>query len=189
MAGITDIRVLQAQKGDAAAFEDLVREHQTKLYHTCLRMMGNPDDARDMSQEILVKIWRNLPSFKGDSSLSTWLYRIAINTCLDELRRRSKNRQSSIEALSESGWEPTDPEAEQILDRALNRQLLRSAIKQLPDDFRAVIVLRDVSGFAYEEIAQVLDCPIGTVRSRLNRARKLLAKILLDMEPNILTHV
>jgi len=103
MAQPLDIRVIRAQKGDTAAFEDLVREHQTRLYHTCLRMMANPDDARDMAQEILVKVWRNLPAFKGESSLSTWLYRIAMNTCLDELRRRKKAKQTSMEALAESG--------------------------------------------------------------------------------------
>ncbi len=189
MAQITDMRVLQAQKGDAAAFESLIREHQTRLYHTCLRMMSNPDDARDMAQEILVKIWRSLPSFKGDSSFSTWLYRIAVNTCLDELRRRKKAKQTSMEALAESGWEPADPDAERLLDRALNRELIYRALGELHEDFRAVIVLRDVNGMAYEEIAEILGCPIGTVRSRLNRARKLLAKILLEMEPNFLDRV
>jgi len=189
MAQPLDIRVIRAQKGDTAAFEDLVREHQTRLYHTCLRMMANPDDARDMAQEILVKVWRNLPAFKGESSLSTWLYRIAMNTCLDELRRRKKAKQTSMEALAESGWEPTDPEAERLLDRSLNRELLHCALDELPEDFRAVVVLRDVDGLAYEEIAEVLACPIGTVRSRLNRARKMLAKTLLEMEPNFLDRV
>lgn len=189
MKQITDIRVLQAQAGDAAAFESLVSEYQTRLYHTCLRMMSNPEDARDMAQEILIKVWRSLPNFKGDSSFSTWLYRVAVNTCLDELRRRKKVQHTSMEALAESGWEPTDPEAEHLLELALNRDLLNGALRELPDDFRAVIVLRDVNGLAYEEIAQVLDCPIGTVRSRLNRARKLLARILLDMEPNFLYRV
>ena len=189
MTQIMDIRVLQAQQGNAAAFESLVREHQTRLYHTCLRMLANPDDARDMAQDILVKVWRSLPSFKGDSSFSTWLYRIAVNTCLDELRRRKKARQTSMEALAESGWEPSDPEAERLLDRALNRELIHKALNELQEDFRAVIVLRDVDGLSYEEIAEVLECPVGTVRSRLNRARRLLAKILLEMEPKFLDRV
>lgn len=186
MKQITDIRVLQAQNGDVSAFESLVREYQSRLYHTCLRMMADPEDARDMAQDILVKVWRSLPSFKGESSFSTWLYRIAVNTCLDELRRRKKAAHASVEALAESGWEPSDPEAEHLLELALNRDLLQKALQRLPDDFRTVIVLRDVNGLSYEEIAQIIDCPIGTVRSRLNRARKNMAKILIDMEPNFL---
>jgi len=189
MTGITDLRVRAAQKGDKAAFEAIVSEQHARLYHVCLRMMASPEDAADMMQEVWVKVWRNLPRFKGDSSLSTWLYRVAMNTCLDELRRRKKGAQVSMETLAESGWEPTDPQAEELLERSINRELLLSALSTLAEDYRAVLVLRDLQGMAYEEISAILNIPLGTVRSRLSRARKQMAKNLLQLEPNFLEHV
>jgi len=186
---LLDLRVRKAKSGDQAAFEELVREHQTRIYNICLRTMGNPEDALDMAQETLLKAWRALPTFQGTSSLSTWLYRVAVNTCLDELRRRKKAQQVSVEALAESGWEPEDPDSAEKLDAALRKGLLQEALASLPDEYRAALVLRDVQGFSYEEIAEILDCPIGTVRSRLNRARRQMAKKLLELEPSFMETV
>ena len=186
---VSDIRIAKAAKGDRAAWEEIVREQHPRLYPLCLRMMASPQDAMDMEQEIWIKVWRSLPSFKGDSSLSTWLYRITMNTCLDELRRRKKKAQISLEALSEEGWEAPDPEGEKLLERSMNRELIRQALEKLPPDYKAALLLRDREELSYEGIASILNIPIGTVRSRISRGRKAMAKILLELEPDFLNHV
>ena len=179
------IRALTAaKKGSAAAFEDLVAQHEKKIYNLCFSTMGNAEDAADMAQETLLKAWRALDRFDGRSSLGTWLYRIAMNTCLDELRRRRNRQTVSIQALNEKGWEPEDG-AGDMAERSAQGQQLRQALALLPEDYRAVLVLRDVQGFTYEEIAQILHCPVGTVRSRLNRARKNMMKKLQDGEQSL----
>jgi len=176
-----DIRVLQAKRGDPAAFEELVREHERKIFNLCFNTMGNAEDAADMAQETLLKAWRALERFDGRSGLGTWLYRIAVNTCLDELRRRRNRSSVSMQSLAEKGWEPEDDSGD-FVERSIQRDEVRSALQQLPEEYRTVLILRDIQGFSYDEIASILECPVGTVRSRLNRARGNIAKKLTNGE-------
>lgn len=120
----------------------------------------------------------------GQSSVTTWLHRVAVNTCLDELRKRKKQAALSVQELSESGWEPADDAAGDFASRVVDKEAVSAALAELPPDHRAVLVLRDVEGYSYEELARILDCPVGTVRSRLNRARANMMKILSAMEQN-----
>lgn len=175
--------VRRAQKGDADAFEALVRNHERKIYNLCLRMMGNPDDAMDAAQESLLKAWRNLSSFKGMSAFSTWLYRVTVNICNDQLRKR-KPPVLSVEIMQETGRDVADPAAGDFTERSVTANMVLKGLEQMSPDHRTVLVLRDVQGFSYEEMAEILDCPTGTVRSRLSRARKSLADLLRAMEQN-----
>lgn len=165
-------------------FDGLVEEHHRRIYNVCLRMMRNPQDAMDMTQEAFLKAWRARESFMGQSSVTTWLHRVAVNTCLDELRKRKKQAALSVQELSESGWEPADDAAGDFASRVVDKEAVSAALAELPPDHRAVLVLRDVEGYSYEELARILDCPVGTVRSRLNRARANMMKILSAMEQN-----
>jgi RNA polymerase sigma-70 factor, ECF subfamily len=166
--------VKRAQKGDIDAFESLYNQHLKRVYNIAWRMMGNDSDAQDIAQEVMLKAWRALPGFKLDSALGTWLYRITMNACSDELRRR-KAKTVSVEEMSESGRELADAGFE---DGAVDGQSIAWAVGQLNEEYRAVVVLRDIEGYTYEEIADILRCPIGTVRSRINRAREQLRNLL-----------
>lgn len=173
--------VKKASQGDAAAFEQLMRAHEGRMYAVALRMCGNREDALDCTQEAMLRVFRALPNFKGQSSFATWAYRITMNTCLDELRRRKLRMGSSLDALLDSGWAPTDeedtPEKHSIASE--QRRMLEKAIASLPEDMRAAIVLRDVQGFSYDEIAKILEANVGTIKSRISRGREKLREILL----------
>jgi RNA polymerase sigma-70 factor (ECF subfamily) len=156
--------------GDRTAFEELVRGHQHRVFGLALRMLGNPADAQDVAQEVFLRAHRALAAFRGEARLSTWLHTIASRLCLTRLgageRRFERHGEETLARLtgSEPGPDRTLEQGE--LDEALHR-----AIAELPDERRIVVILRDVEGLAYEEIAQALDLPVGTVRSRLHRAR------------------
>ncbi|MBP3886498.1 MAG: RNA polymerase sigma factor [Cellulosilyticum sp.] len=174
--------IVAASKGDLQAFEKLICMHEKKIYNICLRLLKEPDEAYDATQEVCIKVWRNLAHFKGDAKLATWIYRIATNTCLDLLRQRKK-RQEEIpiyeneETHSEQGsicWE--DLSTHMSEKEAIS--VLWQGIKELPTDYRTIIVLRDIEGYAYDEIAKYLEISIGTVKSRLSRARIKLKHIL-----------
>ena len=133
-------------------------------------------------QEAMIRIYRAIATFKGQSSFATWVYRITMNSCLDELRRRKARRQTSMDALVDQGWAPVDPDdtPEEAGVRNEKQAVLHNAIQALPDDMRAVIVLRDINGYSYNEIADILDANVGTVKSRISRARERLREILLE---------
>jgi RNA polymerase sigma-70 factor (ECF subfamily) len=158
-------------RGDSAAFEELVRRHEQRIYNLSLRMLGRPEDARDATQETFLAAFRKLPSFRGDSSLSTWLHRVAMNACYDTLRRRKRRAEESL---------PEDPGAASgdLAESSAEAVDVQRALAQVPDEFRAVLVLHDVQDLPYEEIAEVLGVPIGTVKSRLHRGRVGLARLL-----------
>ncbi|MBZ4665874.1 sigma-70 family RNA polymerase sigma factor [Mahella sp.] len=160
-----------------ADFETLFDEYGDKVYGLAYRLMGNRDDAMDISQEVFVKIFRNLKAFKGQSTLATWVYRITYNTCMDELRRR-KIKQVSIADKSDLADDNTP--VEEIYEADERKEAVHNALYKLDDDQRAIIVMRDIQGLSYEEIAEVLQCPLGTVKSRLSRARLNLKEILKD---------
>jgi RNA polymerase sigma-70 factor (ECF subfamily) len=148
----------------------------------CRRIAGANRDADDACQEALIKIVRNLPRFDGRSSFSTWAYRIATNASLDELRKRDRRPRLAVD--DDLHAEPTDVTAEQPVEQLADRLLLDAALDQLPEDLRVAVVLRDVANLDYAEIAEVLDVPVGTVKSRISRGRSALASMLrLDADP------
>ena len=175
--------VRRAQKGDADAFEALVQAHINAIYALALRMTGSSEDAKDMAQEALLRIYRSLSSFRVEANFSTWAYRIAANVCIDELRRKKRREQVSMEALQEGGTElkshEATPEAEAV--RMEEREELQRAILCLPEEQRAAVVLRDVQGLSYEQVAQCLDVNLNTIKSRISRGRRNLRSILIEM--------
>lgn len=175
-----ELMLRKAQKGDAAAFEQLVGPHEQLLWRTCWHMMGNMEDAKDALQETMLKAWRSIGAYRGDASLSTWLYRIAASCCMDAMRRQKVRRAESMDAMREGGFEPQDPGPgpEEQTEQQERRRELREALAQLTEDQRAVLVLTAVEGRSYEETAEALGVAVGTVKSRCNRARTRLTEIL-----------
>ena len=175
-----ELLLRRACKGDVQAFEELMQSHESRIYAIALRMMGNREDAQACAQEAIVRIYRAMGSFKGQSALATWIYRITMNTCLDELRRRKARKVTSLDSLVDNGWSPTDtgdtPEEHGL--RVEKQNALKQAIQSLPDDMRAAIILRDVKGYSYDEIASILDANVGTIKSRISRGREKLREIL-----------
>ena len=171
----------KALSGDISAFEELVSSNEKRIYNLCYRMMKSDQDAQDMAQESLIKAWKSLRKFNMKAAFSTWLYKIAVNTCLDELRRRKGNTQS-IEELKEKGHTIKDEKSENFEKESDLKYVLTQAMDNLEPKEKAIIVLKDIQGYSYEEISIILDCPVGTVRSRLSRSRKKLAGVCIDME-------
>lgn len=168
--------IRRASDGDADAFNALMGMHERRMYAVALRMCSNPEDAQDCLQEAMLRIYRAISGFKAQSSFSTWVYRITMNTCLDELRRRKNRPSTSLDGLLDNGWSPTDEEdtpERHAVHTELRANLMR-AIQELPEDMRAAVVLRDIQGYSYEEIADILDANVGTIKSRISRAREKL---------------
>ncbi|HTE17760.1 MAG TPA: sigma-70 family RNA polymerase sigma factor [Armatimonadota bacterium] len=172
-----DLRLLElSRKGDAHAFETLFRKYQTYVYNIALGMLGNGEDAADITQETFLRLHRRLDSFRGDSSFSTWLYRVAVNLCITELRRRGRSRFQFLEDMAhdedprsqEAGPSPVD-----VVELEEDRQVVHQVLRTLPPDYRAVMVLRHFQQLAYEEIAEVLGLSLSQVKTRLFRARKM----------------
>jgi RNA polymerase sigma-70 factor (ECF subfamily) len=174
-----DALVARAVAGDATALNDLLRLHYDRVYAICLRMTGNEADALDACQEALMAIVRGLARFDQRSAFATWAYRVATNACLDELRRRRRRPIASVD-------ESTAIEHRDLPESAPERLDIQAALERLPVEFRAAVVLRDLAGLSYEEIAETLEIPPGTVRSRIARGRAALAAVLTpsgDGEP------
>lgn len=168
-----------AQGGDRAALNALLERHYDRIYAICRRLAGNDADAQDAAQEALISISKGLPRYDGRSTFKTWSYRVATNACLDELRRRGRRPTPSVvdehPEMVDAMRQPNAPEmAEQLADR----MVLDDALAQLPEEFRAPLVLRDQMGLDYREISEVLEVAAGTVRSRISRGRRKLAEIL-----------
>ena len=168
--------IQRASGGDPAAFNELLGAHERRMYAVALRMCGNPEDAQDCLQETMLRVWRAISGFKGQSSFSTWVYRITMNTCLDELRKRKNRPNTSLDGLVDAGWSPADeddtPEKHAVRREA--RKSLEGFIQELPEDMRAAVVLRDIQGYAYDEIADILGTNVGTIKSRISRGREKL---------------
>jgi RNA polymerase sigma-70 factor (ECF subfamily) len=174
--------IKRAQKGDAAALESLLMLYEKRVYNIAYRYMGNEADAYDMAQESLIKLYRGIRSFKGQSAFSSWVYRLTVNTCLDGLRKRRK-APVSLDLALENGvtFEAADEASPELCALSIeNASDIHRAINTLSDDHRAVVVLRDLSGLTYEEIAFSLDISVGTVKSRLNRGRQRLKELLIQ---------
>ena len=174
--------VKRVQKGDKGAFDLLVLKYEQKIVNLVMRYVRDPEQALDISQEAFIKAYRALPRFRGDSAFYTWLYRIAVNTAKNYLaaqRRRPMDIELDLQDQEQYGLhaklkETDTPEAVSMSDEM--RETLERAIEALPDDLRTAIILRELDGMSYEEIAQTMDCPVGTVRSRIFRAREAISK-------------
>lgn len=174
--------IQRAAKGDAAAFNELLGQHERRMYAVCLRMCGNREDAQDCLQEAMLRVYRAISGFKGQSSFSTWVYRVTMNACLDELRRKKNKPSASLDGLLDAGWSPAD-ESDTPEKHAMNserRKLIRQTISELPEDMRSAVVLRDIQGFSYDEIARMLDISVGTIKSRISRGREKLREKFLN---------
>ena len=178
----------RAQKGDARAFEMLVTPHEQMLWRVCWHYTHHQEDAADCLQEAMLKAWKAIKSYRGDCSLSTWLYRIAATVCLDFLRKQKRlpETESADELAEDEGFTPVDssPTPDEAVIKAESADNLRAAIDSLPAEMRTVIILYALQGLGYEEIATATQTSIGTVKSRLNRARQKITKFLQDSGNN-----
>ena len=178
--------VQQAKAGDRAAFAGLVSAYEGKIYNLALRYLGSREDAMDASQEVFLRVFRFLPGFQEESGFSTWIYRIGVNVCKDMLHRRLKRAEQPLEVPDEEDeGRPVDVpdlryDPERIMEGVELRQALSDAILALPEQQREIIILRDIRGLSYEEIALALALEAGTVKSRLFRARENLRKKILQ---------
>lgn len=171
------------REGDASAFEEIVRAHQDKIYNLCRYMLGNARDAEDAAQDVFIKAYRNLKDFTPAPSFSAWLYRIAVNTCIDY---RRKTPFLSFIRFSADGAELTMeprsglPSPEKSYESKVMGTAIEKSLSRISAKLRTVIVLKEIEGLSYEEIASVLGISIGTVKSRISRARDELKKLLID---------
>lgn len=168
----------RAAGGDRAAFDELMRRHEDRVFAICLRIMRDREGALDAVQETFITVFKKASQFRGESRFSTWLYRVAVNTCYDQLRRQKRR---PTEALPE-GYEPPDTRSDAALSSVELRPGLTTALASLSEEFRTTLVLADVEGLPIGEVAQILQVAEGTVKSRLHRARKELARILGNRE-------
>jgi RNA polymerase sigma-70 factor (ECF subfamily) len=188
-ADVSDLSLVRrVQRGDKGAFDALVLKYQHKLVKLVMRYVRNPAEAEDIAQEAFIKAYRALPQFRGDSAFYTWLYRIAINTAKNAVVSRDRSpieydldRNSSDESYDMQARmkDPDTPEGLVLTDEI--RSTVNAAIDALPEDLRTAIVLRELEGLSYEEIATAMDCPVGTVRSRIFRAREAIDKRLREV--------
>lgn len=172
--------------GETDAFGVLVTRYQDRLYHSVLMMVGSAEDARDLTQEAFVHAFRRLDSFRGDAAFYTWLFRIAINATISFRRKAARRKTTSVEAARDAiGIEPmdnrNDARPSSRMETAEQQQLVRDALNELSEDFRRAIVLTEIEGLSYEDAAEAVGCPIGTIRSRIHRARNELREKLRIM--------
>jgi len=181
---MTDVELVAAAKrGDQDAFGILVERHQSLVYSLACRMVGSPEDAADLSQEAFLRAWRGLPRFDARSAFTTWLYRLTSNVCIDFLRRERRRSEVSMTVENEDGehqldlpderWSP-----EQLWEKQETRATLERGLAALSPEHRQILLLREIEGLSYAEIARILDLEEGTVKSRLSRARLALRAYL-----------
>lgn len=184
----TDQQIVErVQRGDKNAFNLLVKKYQHKVAHLVTRYVKNSGDVADVTQEAFIKAYRALPNFRGDSAFYTWLYRIAVNSAKNYLVAQGRKPPANdVDAEEADFYDGSDALKEQNSpERSLMSQQLEKvlfdAVEQLPEDLRMAITLRELEGLSYEDIANVMDCPVGTVRSRIFRAREAIDKVLQPM--------
>ncbi len=164
----------KARNGDMTAFEQLVMLYQSKVYNLAHKLTGNYDDASDAAQEAFIKLYKSLGSFKEQSSISTWIYRITYNVCIDRLRQNKRH----MVAEADETVADRSPTPDDVVIANDDRRRIHEAIRRLPEEYRAAVVLRDVNGHSYDEVAAILGCSLGTVKSRISRGRGLLKEYL-----------
>jgi RNA polymerase sigma-70 factor (ECF subfamily) len=170
--------VRRFQEGSADAFEVLVQRHGTRVYNLCFRILGDPEEAADASQDTFLAALRKLNTFRGDSAFTTWLHRVTVNACYDSLRRKRRRPLLQIVRDEDDGRpEPSLP-APDHADQVVFAVDVGRALREVPEEFRVVLVLADVQDLPYDEIARVLDIPLGTVKSRVFRGRAALGRAL-----------
>lgn len=181
--------IVAAQKGDQTAFEQLILQYEATVYDISYKMVKNETDAYDIAQEVLIKIWKQIPKFKGQCKFSTWVYRITYNQCLDSLRKQKRKREISLFRPKEEKEDlyiieeidENECVEKQILQKEYQK-VIQEALLEIKEEYRLVLILRDMKGYSYEEIATIAQLSLGTVKSRINRARAALKKVLLKDE-------
>ena len=180
------ILIQKSQRGDMDAFEQLLLRYEKKVYTIAYKYMGNAEDASDLAQEALIKAYQSIGTFRGESSFGTWIGRITANKCLDELRKRKKMQTTSLDeevnleegsVQKEIASEADTPEQHTIRQETV--QYGQQKLNQMKEEYRMVLVLRELEGHSYEDIADMLNCSLGTVKSRISRARNYLKELVL----------
>ncbi len=179
----TDLQLIeQVRQGDSRAFDELVRRYQDRLVHSLEYTFGSREDALDVAQQAFVLAWKKLSSFRGDSGFYSWLYRIARNVAISSARRPHLNSSSLDHMHEAAGFELTDQNQDSAPDHAMAQaeqvRLVQESLRQISEEFRQPLVLKEIDGFSYEQIAEILDIPLGTVRSRIFRGRQELIERL-----------
>ena len=172
--------IARLQARDEAAFEELIRQYEKKVYSLCARMCGNAEDAEEVAQDAFLALWRGIDRFRQESSLSTWIYRLASNACIDLMRRKKKGAGSvslDDEELFVDAVDPA-PQPHEEAERRETQRLLQEGLLSLPAEYRSILLLREIEGLSYSEISAALDLELGTVKSRISRGRTLLRNFL-----------
>lgn len=167
------------QAGDVQAMGRIVCLYQNQVYNIAYGMLGNAEDAQDITQDVFLSVWEKIGQFQFKSRFSTWLYRVATNMCINEINRRQRQQTSPTEMDDSQTWTPVDsrtPEKEVLL--AEQQEILHAALAQLKHDYRKILILREMENLSYDELAEVLSCSVGRVKSRLHEARLSLRKVL-----------
>ena len=181
------VLIEKSKKGDGEAFGELISSYQKKVLNLAYRMLGSVSDAEDAAQEIFIKAFRSLYSFNERSAFSTWLYKVATNVCLDILRKRKRQNGGAMVSINRYNADDDEyelpigdgaPSPHEEAQKKEAMRALKSALDLLSEEQRAVIVMRDINGLSYEEIADIAECSLGTVKSRINRSRLALRKLL-----------
>ena len=172
--------IARLQKRDETAFEELLRQYEKKVYTLCFRMCGNSEDAEEAAQDTFLALWRGIDRFRQESSLSTWIYRLASNACIDLLRRRKKQGSSLSLDDEELFLDVVDsaPRPQDAVEHREAQKLLQEGLSALPEEYRKVLILREIEGLSYTEIAESASLELGTVKSRISRGRVLLRNFL-----------
>ncbi len=178
-----EIRLIElCKQGNINAFEELIGRYQKSAYNIALRTIGNQEDAYDITQDALIKVFKNIKSFKGDSAFSSWLFRIVTNTALDEVKRRNRHNSTSLDQAMEQApnisMADTSMGPQDVLEFKEDLELVKRALMLLSIEHRTIITLRDINGFSYDDISSILDITTGTVKSRINRARSSLKDVI-----------
>ncbi len=167
----------KCKNGDIDAFEVLIKKYKETAYNIALKILRNSEDAMDVSQEALIKVYKYMNHFNQRASFSTWLYKIVMNTCLDFIKKNKNKTYSFNEIVDKKDYQHTPEEA---LDRKIKIEAVQKAINRLSPNFRNVIILRDIHGFSYDEIANMTNCSLGTVKSRIKRGREQLKNFIKE---------
>ncbi|EPR13048.1 RNA polymerase sigma factor [Ruminiclostridium papyrosolvens] len=183
----------KARNGDTGAFEELTAVYYSKVYSICYRMLNNTEDAYEQAQETFIKAFKYIKDFKGNCAISTWLYRIATNVCLDFIRKNKKKKVVSIEQSTFEDLKLKDslvsdnPGPEKVAETNAQKQAIKEAMDKMNEKNRLVIILRDFMGLSYDEISDTMKIPVGTVKSRISRARNELRELLCKDKEHLFT--